>query len=198
MDFSELPRITRSCRRFRETERIPEGTLLRIIDAARLAPSAANLQLLRFSIITDEKRCGEIFPFVNWAGYLKDWDGPGPGERPAAYIAIHAPGEKKPFTGIDIGITAAYIVLAARDAGYGSCMILSFDRESIASRLHVSGYDVGLLIALGIPAEEIVIEEFKGSIEYWRSNDGRHHVPKLDLHSLLVQPGLSAVDLEDQ
>ncbi len=197
MDFRELPEKTRSFRRFRETERIPPEALRDIIGAARLAPSAANLQLLRFSFVDDENGCSEIFPFVKWAGYLKNWDGPVPGERPAAWIAIHAPEEKKPFTGTDIGITAAYMVLAARDAGYGSCMILSFDREAITSRLRVPGYDVGLLIALGVPAEEVVIEEFEGSVEYWRSGDGTHHVPKLDLDSLIVETGLPAVDLED-
>ena len=197
MDFSRLPEMTRSCRRFVQGNRIPETTLRRIIDAARLAPSAANLQLLRFSFIGDERACSDVFPFVNWAGYLKDWDGPEPGERPAAYIVIHSPEEKKPFTGIDIGIAAAYMVLAARDAGYGSCMILSFNREVIASRLSIPGYDVGLLIALGVPAEEIVIEEYDGSIEYWRSEDGRHHVPKLSLDSLIVETGFTPVDLED-
>jgi hypothetical protein len=89
------------------------------------------------------------------------------------------------------------MVLAARDAGYGSCMILSFDTEEIASRLTIPGYDVGLLIALGVPAEEVVIEEFDGSVEYWRSEDGRHHVPKLSLDSLIVETGFTPVDLED-
>ena len=197
MEFSKLPEKTRSFRRFREQERIPEDRLRAIIEAARLAPSAANLQLLRFSFLNEVHSCGEIFPFVNWAGYLKDWDGPEPGERPAAYIVIHTPREKKPFTGIDTGITAAYMVLAAKDAGYGSCMILSFNREEIESRLGIPGYDVGLLIALGVPAEEVVIEEYDGSVEYWRSDDGRHHVPKLSLDSLIVETGFTPVDMED-
>jgi nitroreductase len=197
MDFALLPELTRSCRRFQEKERIPEKRLREIIGAARFAPSAANLQLLRFSFVSDRKPCDELFPFVNWAGYLRDWDGPVPGERPAAWIVVYTPEEKKPFTGIDTGIAAAYMVLAARDAGYGSCMILSFDRAEIASRIGIPGYEVGLLIALGVPAEEIVIEEYDGSIEYWRSEDGTHHVPKLSLDSLIVETGFTPVDRED-
>jgi nitroreductase len=197
MEFRMLPEKTRSCRRFVEEERIPDGKLREMVNAARLAPSGANLQLLRFSFLNGRKSCSGIFPHVKWAGYLRDWDGPEPGERPAAWIAVHSPVERKPFTGIDIGIAAAYMVLAARDMGYGSCMVLSFDRERVNALLDVPGYEVGLLIALGVPAEEAVVEEYGGSVEYWRSGDGRHHVPKLSLDSLIVDTGFAPVDREE-
>ena len=187
MDFSFLPEKTRSFRRFREEQRIPGADLLSIVNATRLAPSAANLQLLRFSIVNNPDECSRIFPGIRWAGYLPDWEGPSTGERPSAYVSILAPDEEKPFTGIDTGIAAAYIVLAARDAGYGSCMILSFDREIVSEVVaRTPGYSVKLVIALGVPGEEVILEQVVDGIEYWRDEDGRHHVPKFDLDSLIV------------
>ena len=197
MDFSNLPEQTRSFRRFREEQRIPMEHLLSIVNAARLAPCAANLQLLRFSIINSPHECSKVFPCIKWAGYLADWDGPSEGERPSAYVSILAPDEEKPFTPIDTGIAAAYIVLAARDAGYGSCMILSFDREIVSKAISAPGYSVKLVIALGVPGEEVVLEPVKKGIEYWRDEDGRHHVPKLDLDSLVVKTDLHDIDMED-
>jgi len=197
MDFSKLPEQTRSFRRFKEEQRIPMADLFSIVNAARLAPCAANLQLLRFSIINSPDECSRIFPCIKWAGYLADWDGPSEGERPSAYVSILTPDEEKPFTGIDTGIAAAYIVLAARDAGYGSCMILSFDRETVSDVISSPGYSVKLVIALGVPGEEVVLEPVKEGIEYWRDEDGRHHVPKLDLDSLIVETDLHDVDMED-
>jgi len=197
MDFSKLPEQTRSFRRFKEEQRIPMADLFSIVNAARLAPCAANLQLLRFSIINSPDESSRIFPCIKWAGYLADWDGPSEGERPSAYVSILTPDEEKPFTGIDTGIAAAYIVLAARDAGYGSCMILSFDRETVSDVISSPGYSVKLVIALGVPGEEVVLEPVKEGIEYWRDEDGRHHVPKLDLDSLIVETDLHDVDMED-
>lgn len=198
MDFSNLSEQTRSFRRFREEQRIPMADLKSIVNAARLAPCAANLQLLRFSIINSPDDCSKVFPCIKWAGYLADWDGPSEGERPSAYISILAPDEEKPFTPIDTGIAAAYIVLAARDAGYGSCMILSFDREIVSRAIaKTTGYSVKLVIALGVPGEEVVLEPVKEGIEYWRDENGRHHVPKLDLESLIIETDLPAVGMED-
>jgi len=77
-------------------------------------------------------------------------------------------------------------------------MILSFDREIVSDVIaKTTGYSVKLVIALGVPGEEVVLEPVKEGIEYWRDEDGRHHVPKLDLDSLIVETDIPEADMED-
>ena len=49
-------------------------------------------------------------------------------------------------------------------------------------------YDILLVLALGYPAETVVLEEVgkDGDIRYWRDLEGVHHVPKRSVDDLLV------------
>ena len=77
----------------------PADQLL-LIDLARLTPSAANKQALRYYLSTSTKTNKAIFPCLSWAGYLKEWHGPADGERPSAYILLL---EKEDHTGDGTG-----------------------------------------------------------------------------------------------
>lgn len=188
MTIKELAERNRSTRRFRQRVRLSREQLLEFVEAARLAPSGANLQLPRFTPVWEEEVCPEVFPALNWAGYLKDWDGPAPGERPPAYIIIQLPEEERSHLPVDAGIAAAYIVLAAREAGYGSCMLMSFQRDSVRNAVgSPKGYSPFLVVALGVPAEEVVLEEADGDIEYYRDQRDVHHVPKLSLEEIVTR-----------
>lgn len=187
--LEELVRRTRSYRRFEEREKLTESMLWELVEHARLAPCAANLQLLRFSIVAEETACSRLFPLLKWAGYLEDWDGPAEGERPAAYIVISGPAEEASYTRIDVGIAAAYLVLAAMEQGVGSCMLLSFDHAETGKLLPLpDGHAPKLVIALGKPSEKVVLEDVgpEGNIRYWRDSDGVHHVPKRSLEELIL------------
>ena len=187
MKLYDLAIENRSVRRFLEDERISEQQLLGFIDAARFAPCGANLQLLRFTPVTDRENCSRIFPALKWAAYLKDWRGPDPGERPAAYIIIHIPVEERRHIPVDLGIAAAYMVLSARESDIGSCMIMSFDRKLIEKAIGTpEGYFPFLVIAFGTPAEETVLEETDDDIRYYRDSAGRHHIPKLSLDRIIT------------
>ncbi len=187
MSFNELVEKTRSYRKFQENRSVPREDLISMISSAGLAPCASNLQRLRYSIVTLEKERDILFSSIGWAGYLKDWNGPKPGERPSAYIVIHAPEEEKFFTGIDVGIAASYIVLAASDRGVGSCMILSFAGDSVDAVAPAPGYSSRLVVALGYPGENVVLEKDSKNIQYWRTQDGIHHVPKHPVEKLILK-----------
>ena len=86
--FRELVTANRSYRRFLESETISRQTLLELIDLARLSPSGANKQALRYYVSCDAKQNERVFDALAWAAYFRDWAGPVAGERPSGYIVI--------------------------------------------------------------------------------------------------------------
>ena len=86
--FRDLVIANRSVRRFVESEAISRQTLLELIDLARLSPSGANKQALRYYVSCDRAQNERVFEALAWAAYFKDWAGPVSGERPSGYIVI--------------------------------------------------------------------------------------------------------------
>jgi nitroreductase len=181
---------SRSIRRFKESSSVSLKSLRELVDLARLTPSGANLQPLKYVISKDKALNEKIFSTLAWAGYLKEWDGPTPGERPAAYVVIL--GDKKVSTsfGCDHGVAAQTICLGAAEMGLGACIIGSIERAELLHVLELSGdrYEILLVIALGRPRERIELEPVseEGSIEYYRDENEVHHVPKRRLEDVLI------------
>lgn len=179
----------RSYRRFREDVPVEIGTLRDLVDLARLSASAANLQPLRYILSCTPKKNNLIFPQLGWAGYLKDWPGPGPGQRPSGYIVILGDTTVTKAFGCDHGIAGQSILLGAADRGLGGCMIASIQRNQLREVLNIpKKYEILLVIALGEPVEEVRIEEvgLDAGIEYWRDEKGVHHVPKRKLDDIIL------------
>jgi nitroreductase len=188
--FDELVRNARSIRRFREDAPIAADLLRHLVDLARVTPSGGNAQPLRYRVVSDPDECARVFAQTRWAGALKDWDGPAEGERPTGYIVICTSAETERIPQIDIGIAAQTIQLGATYLGYGACQLGSIGREEIRDTLGIPGeWAVRLLLALGCPAETVVLEDMPpgGSKDYWRDGDGVHHVPKRRLGDILLR-----------
>jgi nitroreductase len=179
----------RSCRRFEEGHVIDMAVLRELVDYARLSPSAANLQPLKYILSNTPKKNGLIFPHLGWAAYLKDWPGPGEGQRPSAYIIVLGDTTVTKTFGCDHGIAAQSILLGAAELELGGCMIASIKRNGLRETLGLpKKLEILLAIALGKPAEEIRIEEMgqNTKVEYWRDEDGVHHVPKRGLDDIIL------------
>lgn len=190
MDLTQLVKTNRSYRRFSETEPIPEKLMTEMVDLGRISPSGANRQPLKYMIISDPATKEKVFPLLSWAAYLQDWKGPAKGERPTGYIIILGDTEISQSPSIDLGISAQTMLLRAVEAGYGGCMIASVKKETLRQLLEIpAGLDVLLVIALGKPAEEVILEEKipEGTIHYYRDSEDRHHVPKRPLTEVLLQ-----------
>ena len=86
--IQELVLKNRSYRRFKEDFKIDSETLRSFIALARVTPSAANRQPLKYILSNSAETNVKIFDTLAWAGYLQDWPGPEPGERPSAYIIV--------------------------------------------------------------------------------------------------------------
>jgi nitroreductase len=179
----------RSCRRFEEGFAIEQRTLEELVDLARLSASAANLQPLKYLLSCEPEKNARIFRHLAWAAYLKDWGGPAPGEQPSAYIIILGDTAISHTFGCDHGIAAQSILLGAREKGLAGCMIGLIKREELRQALSIPiQYEVLLVIAVGKPREQAVIDELgpNGDIKYWRDSAGVHHVPKRSLQELIV------------
>ena len=187
--FRQLVRATRSVRRFHEDRAVERQALVELIDLARLSASGGNKQPLKYVLSCAASMNARIFPCLSWAGYLKDWPGPRKGERPAAYIVILGDTAIRADCDRDLGIAAQSIMLGSTARGLGGCMLDSVNRRELRRILGpLHGLEILLVIALGTPCEEVVIEPVgpDGDIRYWRDDRGVHHVPKRQLEDIIA------------
>ncbi|MBZ0242240.1 MAG: nitroreductase family protein [Bacteroidales bacterium] len=187
----QLVEKNRSYRKFRHGHEISEGELLQMIDLARLTPSSKNRQPLKYILVHDEVDTRAVFPHLRWAWYLKNWSRPTPEERPSAYIVMLL--DKQLNTGVDIeaGIAAQTILLAAAEMDLGGCIIHTNNRYELSRYFQLpESLEIVLVIALGKPAQEVVVDEIENdqSIIYYLDADQKHHVPKRKLKDVIWKP----------
>lgn len=190
MELKKLITKNRSCRRFQQYVDINRQSLVELVNLARLSPSAANLQPLKFIISSEPKKNESIFPHLTWAGYLKDWPGPCEGEKPSAYIIILGDTEIAEDFHCDHGIAAQSILLGATEKGLGGCILGAINRKELEKALNISKrFKILLVIALGKPNEKVQLETKAphGDIKYWRDEQGVHHVPKRGLEEIILK-----------
>lgn len=188
--IQDLVRKTRSIRRFHEDRPISPETLKSLVDLGRLSASAANRQPLKYILSSDPATNAKIFPCLAWAAYLKDWKGPEPGQRPAAYIVLLGDTSIATDFWCDHGISGQSILLGAAEMGIGGCFIGAIDKDRLRQALNIpEKFTIMLVIALGEPAETVVVEstvDTGGNIRYWRDAQGVHHVPKRPLAEVIL------------
>jgi nitroreductase len=176
----------RTIRRFKP-EPVPRELLEQLVNAARLAPSAANVQPLEFIVVDDARVKAEVFPALKWAAYIAPAGDPGPGEEPAAYVVtlVNSKLREKMFE-YDVGAAMQNMILTALAEGVGACWLLSIDRDKLRATLGVpEGFRIDSVLALGYPAEEPAAEVIGESCRYWKDEAGRLHVPKRTLEAVL-------------
>jgi nitroreductase len=91
--------------------------------------------------------------------------------------------------GCDHGIASQSIMLGARERGLGGCIFASINRPKRRAALNIPDrYEILLVLAVGKPAERVVIEPLgtDGDTRYWRDNQGVHHVPKRPLDEIIL------------
>ncbi len=189
MMIADLIIKNRSCRRFYQNHKVNTDTLESLVNLARLSASAANMQPLKYILTCDPEKNDMIFPCLAWAAYLKDWSGPDVGERPSAYIIMLGDTSISTNFWCDHGIAAQSILLGAGEISLAGCIIASINKKMLRSVLKISDqYEILLVIAVGKPKEEAIIEPMgeDGNIRYWRDINGIHHVPKRSLDDIII------------
>ena len=189
MSLKELLLACRSYRRFKQDDRMSQVDMRDIIDHVRLMPSPANMQPLKFVLVNREDTCEALFPHLKWAAYLKDWEGPGRGERPSAYIVMLGNRKMSLYIDWDYGIALQVLMLSVTEKGYGGCAIASCNKRKISEILDIpQDYEIGCVVALGKPGETVVVDDVEhGDIKYWRDGQDIHHVPKRGTEELILK-----------
>lgn len=186
MEIREIVSKNRSYRRFYNEKKITKEELVELVDIARLTPSAANRQPVKYMVVADEERNAKVYETLGWAGYLKDWDGPEKEERPTGYILILTKKDVK--ADVDEGIISQTIMMAAVEKGMGGCILGNIKREKLMENLNIDEeYKVDLVLAIGYPKEEVKIVDIKDNdIKYYNDENKIHYVPKRKLEEVLM------------
>lgn len=190
MTLKELILKNRSFRRFNNSRRITESELCSLVDNATRVASAANLQNIRFVLSNEKRMNDEIFRCLSWAGYLPEWPGPLAEERPSGYIILFIRSSIEKYAHFDAGIIAQTITLSATEMGLGGCLIASINKPLLSTILDIpeDEYSALLCIALGESVESVVVEPVvDNEIQYWRDDQGVHHVPKRDADEVVIR-----------
>ncbi len=186
--LKDLVLKNRSYRRFHEDYIVDSGTMLDLVALARITPSAANRQPLKYILSNTIEKNAKIFETLAWAGYLKDWPGPEPGERPSAYIVVLGDTEIIKDFNADPGITMQTMLLGAVEKGLGGCIFASVKRSLLSKNLDIpERYNILYVIALGKPKENVIIDDIiDDNIKYWRDDNLNHHVPKRTMDEIIL------------
>ena len=175
----------RTIRKFKQLP-VDNEMLLELVNYARLAPFAGNIQALKYKIITEETLRDKIFNNVKWAGYLPKGT-PLPDERPPAFIAVLGDTSIKQNFETDAGTAIMSILLGAEDMGLGCCWMGAINRGSISTILELPPHlSLLYVIAVGHPAEKSQECEYKKDQKYYYNEDKVLQVPKLSVKDILI------------
>ena len=149
MDVHEAIRTRWSVRNYR-SDAIPEESLLRVLEAARLAPSSSNRQEWRFAVVRDEARKKRLAAAAN----NQTWIAGAPviigvvATDPASIMTC-----EHPRYAVDLAIATDHMTLAAVQEGLGTCWIGAFSQERVCDILGVDKSCMVLtILPLGYPS----------------------------------------------
>jgi nitroreductase len=150
MEFSELIRTRYSVRAYKP-DPVEDDKLEQILEAARLAPTAANRQPFRILVIHTEGRQDELGRI-----YRRGWFV----DAPIILCACGVPAENwvrmdgKNYNDVDVTIAMDHLILAAANLGLGTCWVAAFDPEAAREVLNLpAGVEPVAFTPLGYPAD---------------------------------------------
>ena len=189
MDVYQAAVRRRSIRCFKDVP-VPKEVLERCVDAARLAPSGGNWQILEYLVVDDEKVLPQVFDNIRFGVRRPSKDTP---DQPKAYIIILVNKtleaeltRGKNVTFYDIGMASENIMLVAWEYGVGSCPLLWFNPKGLKQVLNIPAhYEIGLVLAMGYPDETPVAGALSDSTGPWLDEKGERHVPKRKLEDIM-------------
>lgn len=166
MDVFEAISKRRSIRRYKDTP-VEEDKLGKILEAARIAPSAANRQEWKFLVVQDKETREKLIDAANGQKFV--------GEAPVTIVAISTESERimpcgQPAYTVDLSIAVSFMILEATELGLGTCWLGAYKEDEVKK-------------ILDIPEEVRVPTMF--TLGYADENPGPR--PRKDLNEILWQ-----------
>lgn len=155
MDLYDVIARRRSVRRYAETP-VEEAKLLRILEAARLAPSWRNGQCWRFVVVRDKETIRRLAKEQPLGYQINRWLS----GAPVVVVACADPrfsGQRgdQDFYLVDVAIALEHLVLAATAEGLGTCWIGALDEARVRRILGIPEHiRVVAMTPVGYPAED--------------------------------------------
>jgi nitroreductase len=150
MDFFDLINQRYSVRGYK-SDPVEDEKLQQVLDAARLAPTAANRQPIQFIVIHTAGRESDLKRI-----YSADWFR----KAPLVICACAVPSQawsrmdKKNYSEVDATIAMDHLILAATSLGLGTCWIAAFDPEAAREVLELSeGVEPIAFTPIGYPSD---------------------------------------------
>jgi nitroreductase len=156
MDIYEAITTRKSVRAYKDDD-VPEGVLARILEAARMAPSASNRQEWRFVVVRDDETRQQLMGAARNQRFV--------GQAPVVLACCAETDEHKMPCGhlsytIDLAIAIDHITLCAAAEGLGTCWIGAFDEEQTKEILGIPApIRVVALLPLGYPQDPAPVEK---------------------------------------
>jgi len=151
MKFLELAEKRYSVRAYKP-DPVEEDKLNQVLEAARLAPTAVNFQPFQLIVIHTAGREAELNRI-----YKRDWFV----QAPLVICICGIPGQGwvrrdgKNYTEVDVAIAMDHLILAATDAGLGTCWVAAFDATAAREVLGLpDDVEPMAFTPLGYPADE--------------------------------------------
>jgi nitroreductase len=143
MDVFDTIKERRSIRTYKG-ERISKNKLEKLLEAARLAPSAANRQNWKFIVVENEEIKNQLVTASNNQVFIGT----------ASHVIAGIGDSAQKWHQVDLAIALEHIVLEAVELGLGTCWIGAFNEDEVKRILKIpSDKKVVALLTVGIPAE---------------------------------------------
>ncbi|MCX6258677.1 MAG: nitroreductase family protein [Bacteroidia bacterium] len=148
ISFIDLAKSRYSCRKYL-TRAIEKDKIDRVLEAGRIAPSAANYQPWKIYVVENDTNRDKL-----WNVYKRDWIRSAPvlmvicGDHEKSWKR----GDGKDHCDIDIGIITDHITLQATWEGLATCWICNFDKKLLHLPAHL---EPSVILSLGYPADTV-------------------------------------------
>ena len=153
MEFNDLIRKRKSIRKYDTSKPVSDALVTKLLDAARLAPSACNLQPWHFIVVRDNNVKEKLKE-----AYGREWFYTAPVIIVGCVdtsVSWKRSFDKADYSQVDLIIAFEHLLLAAANEGLGTCWVGAFNPVVAKKVLGVpENVNIVAMTPVGFPAED--------------------------------------------